>query len=318
MKTLSLHSNFPALSQPNPWEGIIVMDKPAGISSNKVLQQLRRIAGFQKMGYLGTLDPLATGVLPICIGWATKIIPFIADHKKAYRAVMVLGRKTDTQDAAGEIVFTSSEDLPDPETIQAVCNTFIGDQEQVPPSFSALKYKGKPLYHWARRGIRISKPPRRITIDSLEVLRMEAERVTFEISCSPGTYVRTVCHDIGERLGCGAYLQELRRIQSGWFTLAQAHTLEEVEQAVAPELILALKTPTEDILKDFPQISADWGWMDKIRQGGILTLNQGDDPWPQVEPGMPIRVRGPQGDLWAMYHQVGGAQGILKPIRVMI
>jgi tRNA pseudouridine55 synthase len=318
MKALAIHPIHTAFSKSNIWEGIVVIDKPAGMSSNKVLQQLRKIAAFQKMGYLGTLDPLATGVLPICIGWATKIIPFIADHPKSYRAVMVLGRKTDTQDATGEIVFTSSLDLPDRERVQAVSGEFIGTQEQVPPSFSAVKYKGKPLYHWARRGIRISKPPRRITIHALEVLKMEGERVTFEIRCSPGTYVRTICHDIGERLGCGAYLEGLRRIQSGWFTLDQSHTLEEAEKADSPEMILALKTPTEAILKDFPQISADWGWKDKIRQGGILDSDQEGSPWPQIEPGMPICIRGPQGDLWAMYHQVGGAKRILKPIRVII
>ncbi|HMK66876.1 MAG TPA: tRNA pseudouridine(55) synthase TruB [Thermodesulfobacteriota bacterium] len=318
MKALTIPSNIRGIARPNMWEGIIIIDKPTGMSSNKVLQYLRRIANFQKMGYLGTLDPLATGVLPIFIGWATKIIPFIDQQTKAYQAAMVLGQKTDTQDATGQVVFTTSQGLPGSGEIQAVCNEFIGTQEQVPPSFSAVKYKGKPLYHWARQGIRIAKPPRQITIESFEVLKMDGERVTFEIRCSPGTYVRTVCHDIGERLGCGAYLQELRRTQSGWFTLAQAHTLEEVEQAVTPEKVLSLKSSIDPVLEEFPQISADWHWRDIIRQGGILSSDGGGHSWPEAEPGRPICIRGPQGDLWAMYHQVQGTQKVLKPLRVII
>ena len=316
MKALSANAAPPA--RPHLWEGIVVIDKPAGLSSNKVLQQLRKTADFQKMGYLGTLDPLATGVLPVCIGWATKIIPFIPEQSKAYRAVMVLGQKTDTQDATGEVVFTSSQALPGEKEIQAVGDAFVGVQEQTPPSFSALKYKGKPLYQWARRGIRISKPPRQITIESLKILEVAGDRVTLEIYCSPGTYVRTVCHDMGERLGCGAFLEKLQRIQSGPFTLTQAHTLEEIGQADSPERIAALKTPVEAILGHFPQISADWGWKDKIRQGMVLTCDQGFPPWPTVEPGKPICVKGPQGDLWAMYHQINNGDGALKPIRVII
>jgi tRNA pseudouridine55 synthase len=305
-------------ARPNIWEGILVIDKPTGQSSNRVLQQLRKTAGFQKMGYLGTLDPLATGVLPVCIGWATKIIPFIPEQAKAYRGGMVLGQKTDTQDVSGEVIFSSSQALPEQKEIQAVCDTFIGPQEQVPPSFSALKYKGKPLYQWARQGIRISKPPRRIIVESFKVLEIAGSRVTFEMHCSPGTYVRTVCNDIGDRLGCGAYLERLQRIQSGPFILSQAHTLEEIGRAVSPEGIAALKTPVETILQDFPQISADWGWKDKIRQGVVLTCDQGFPPWPSVEPGRPICINGPQGDLWAMYHQINGSNRSLKPIRVII
>ncbi|MBI5604015.1 MAG: tRNA pseudouridine(55) synthase TruB, partial [Deltaproteobacteria bacterium] len=218
-------------SEPSAWEGVLVVDKPAGMSSNKVLQGLRKAAGFQKMGYLGTLDPIATGVLPICIGWATKIIPFIPDHPKGYRAVMVLGKKTDTQDATGEVVSSYAQPLPDRKRIEEVFKLFIGPQEQVPPSFSALKYKGKPLYHWARRGIPIVKPPRQICIDSIETLHLDRERVGLEVFCSPGTYIRTLCNDIGDRLGCGAYLEGLQRVQSGPFTLSQAHGLEKVLQA---------------------------------------------------------------------------------------
>jgi tRNA pseudouridine55 synthase len=318
MKSLAIHSILPELPQPNVWEGVLVLDKPAGMSSNKVLQGLRKTANFQKMGYLGTLDPIATGVLPICIGWATKIIPFIVDYPKAYRAVMVLGKKTDTQDVSGQVVDIFSQTLPDRGKIEEVIRGFIGPQEQVPPSFSALKYKGKPLYHWARRGISISKPPRRITIDSIEILGIEGERVAFEIYCSPGTYIRTLCHDIGDRLECGAYLEELQRVQSGPFTLSQAHSLDEVGQAFSKEAIWALKIQTDTILQTLPQVRAEWGWREKIKQGGLLTAEPGMAPWPQVEPGRPICVKGPDGDLWAMYHQVEVSKPVYKPIRVII
>lgn len=318
MRAVPNNSTIPEWPQPNVWEGILVVNKPAGMSSNKVLQGLRKTANFQKMGYLGTLDPIATGVLPICIGWATKIIPFIPDYPKAYRAVMVLGKKTDTQDVSGQVVFLSPQDLPGREKIKAVIKEFIGPQEQVPPSYSALKYKGKPLYHWARRGIAISKPPRRITIDSIEILGFEGERVAFETVCSPGTYIRTLCQDIGDRLGCGAYLEELQRVQSGPFTLSQAHSLEEVGQAFSKEAIWALKIQADTILQHFPQIQAEWGWKEKIKQGGLLTLEEGMADWPQVEPGSPICVKGPEGDLWAMYHQIEGSRPVYKPIRVII
>lgn len=316
----AIHSK-PILSlapEPSPWEGIMVVDKPAGMSSNKVLQGLRKTARFQKMGYLGTLDPIATGVLPICIGWGTKIIPFIPDYPKGYRAVMVLGEKTDTQDSSGEVIHTSTQPLPDRERVEAVFKEFIGSQEQVPPSFSALKYKGKPLYHWARRGIPIIKPPRQITIDSIKILGFEGGRVTIEVICSPGTYIRTLCNDVGDRLGNGAYLEQLQRIQSGPFLLAQAHRLERVNQVSTREEIEALKIPVDAILQDFPQIWVEWQWKEKIKQGGVLTPNPGVSTWPQVAPGVPICVKSPLNELWAIYQRVEIAKQVFKPIRVII
>ena len=305
-------------SDPSIWEGILVVNKSAGITSNRVLQILRKTADLQKMGYLGTLDPIATGVLPVCIGWATKIIPFIPDRTKGYRAVMVLGKKTDTQDATGQVIGACQLALPDRKRIEDVFKEFIGLQEQVPPSFSALKYKGKPLYHWARRGIPIVKPPRLITIDSIEILHTEGERVAFEVFCSPGTYIRTLCNDVGDRLGCGAHLEELQRIQSGPFILSQALTLERIQKASFREEIEAHKIPIEKILQNLPQICVEWQWKEKIKQGGFLTQEQGISPWPQVEPGVPICVKSPKDELWAIYQRERDSKLIFKPIRVII
>jgi tRNA pseudouridine55 synthase len=318
MKAVNSKPVLPAFSEPSIWEGILVVDKPAGMTSNRVLQILRKIADLQKMGHLGTLDPIATGVLPVCIGWATKIIPFIPDHTKGYRAVMVLGKKTDTQDATGQVITTYPLALPDRKRIEEVFKEFIGPQDQVPPSFSALKYKGKPLYHWARRGIPIVKPPRLITIDSIKTLHMEGERVAFEVFCSPGTYIRTLCNDVGDRLGCGAYLEELQRIQSGPFILAQALTLERIQNTSFREKIEAHKIPIEKILQNLPQICVEWQWKEKIKQGGFLTPDQGISPWPQVEPGVPICVKSPKDELWAIYQRERDVKLIFKPIRVII
>jgi tRNA pseudouridine55 synthase len=318
MRAIPSKSSPLEYSEPSEWEGILVVDKSAGMTSNRALQCLRKITGIQKMGYLGTLDPIATGVLPLCIGWATKIIPFIPDYPKGYRAVMVLGKKTDTQDVTGQVISTFEHTLPDRKLVEAVLREFKGLQEQVPPSFSALKYKGKPLYHWARRGIAIVKPPRRITIDSIEVLGMEGARVSFEVFCSPGTYIRTLCNDVGEHLGCGAYLEELQRIQSGPFILSQALSLEKIQEASLRGEIGALKIPIEKILHHLPQIWVNGQWKEKIRQGRFLNQDPGISPWPQVEPGMPVCVKGPQDELWAIYQREENPKLTFRPIRVII
>jgi tRNA pseudouridine55 synthase len=318
MKSAPFQSPPGESSGSSDWEGIIVVNKPAGMTSNRVIQNLRQITRLQKMGYLGTLDPIATGVLPLCIGWATKIIPFIPNHPKGYRAVMVLGRTTDTQDATGQVIKTSRQTLPDRKRIEEVLREFIGLQEQVPPSFSALKYKGKPLYHWARKGIPIVKPPRRINIDSIKVLGVEGERVALEVFCSPGTYIRTLCNDVGDRLDCGAYLEELERIQSGPFFLSQAFTLERIQQATHPGEIEALKIPVEKILDHLPQVWVERQWREKIKQGRFLIQAPGISPWPQVEPGVPVCIKGPKDELWAIYQKEGNTKPTLKPIRVII
>ncbi|MEW6188126.1 MAG: tRNA pseudouridine(55) synthase TruB [Thermodesulfobacteriota bacterium] len=318
MIALKKAAPFPGLSGSSSGEGIVVVDKPAGMTSNRVIQILRKITGMQKMGYLGTLDPIATGVLPVCIGWATKIIPFIPDHPKGYRAVMVLGKKTDTQDATGQVISSTQDRLPDREQIEEAFKEFIGPQEQVPPSYSALKYKGKPLYHWARKGIPIIKPPRRIVIDSITIMDWEEEKVTFEVFCSPGTYIRTLCQDVGDRLGCGAHMGELQRIQSGPFILAQAVTLERLQQGWPAGKIEDFKIPLERILAHLPQIWVEGEWKEKIKQGRFLTQEQGISPWPQVEPGIPVCIKGPQDELWAIYQREEASKSVFKPVRVII
>ncbi|MBI5584685.1 MAG: tRNA pseudouridine(55) synthase TruB, partial [Deltaproteobacteria bacterium] len=214
------------------WEGLWVLDKPQGLTSNRVLQRLRKASGRLKMGYLGTLDPLATGVLPIGVGWATKLLPFIPDNPKEYRAEMTLGLTTDTQDITGNVLSRSDQPVPGRPALEEACRFFLGSQLQTPPAYSALKYRGKPLYRWAREGNPVIKPPRPIAIAAIRITAVSGQTVSLTVTCSPGTYIRTLCADIGERLGCGATLSALERLRSGPFTLEKALTPEALETAV--------------------------------------------------------------------------------------
>jgi tRNA pseudouridine55 synthase len=302
----------------SPWEGIFVVDKPSGFTSNRVLQELKKISGRKKMGYLGTLDPLATGVLPVFVGWATKIIPFIPDSPKGYQGTMVLGKKTDTQDGSGKLIFKSGKTLPGRETIEAACQKFVGEQEQVPPAYSALKHEGKPLYRWARQGIEIIKPPRKIFVETWTITHLRGAEVEFEVFCSPGTYIRTLCNDLGDRLGCGAYLKTLRRIQNGVFHLGQARPLEAFQRATAPEDVASLGIPPEDILNGLPEILVDASWKEKIKSGcplraGCHSLSPGP-----IRAGEPVRIKSLQKELWAIYAWTGTGERLFKPLRVLI
>ncbi|MGW8287015.1 MAG: tRNA pseudouridine(55) synthase TruB [Desulfobulbales bacterium] len=203
-------------------EGVFPVCKPEGTSSFKIVQQLRRILGIKKVGHTGTLDPFASGVLVICAGRsATKLIPQLMEGDKEYVATLQLGITTETQDPEGRIV----AERPVPELtemdIRRCLNLFKGEQMQAPPAYSALKHKGKPLYYYARRGIKIEKPPRLINIKELECLELDRGSVILRIVCSKGTYIRTLAADIGEFLECGAHLRKLQRSRNGFFTLDQ-------------------------------------------------------------------------------------------------
>jgi tRNA pseudouridine55 synthase len=308
-----LHSPSPSL-----WEGIWVIDKPPGRTSHQVLQKIRALSRHRKMGHIGTLDPLATGVLPVCVGWATKLIPFISLSPKVYRAQMVLGRSTDTQDVSGKVLRVSSEPTPQPEAIVETCQSFVGAQRQVPPVFSALKFQGQPLYRWARRGKPVVKPSREITIESIRILEIDGEVVDFEVTCSSGTYIRTLCDDIGEQLGCGAYLKTLQRTRSGPFTLEQAVPWEILEQAAVRGGQEAWRLPLDFILGGYPQVRVEEAWRQKIRQGCWIEPEKALSEWPAVQPGEPVCVISPENHLLAIYHLSGELKRELKPLRVLI
>jgi tRNA pseudouridine55 synthase len=214
-------------------DGFIVVDKPAGMTSHDVVSVVRRLAGMKKVGHTGTLDPFATGVLPVALGEATKAIPFLDESVKEYRAVMRLGETTDTQDFTGSVVRRSAWQGVTGGGIEETVRLFLGRGSQIPPMYSALKRDGVPLYRLARKGEEVLREPRQIDIHSLVVDRIDLPDVAFTVTCSRGVYVRTLASDMGDRLGCGAHLVELRRSMSGPFCLDQAISLEKLSGVAA-------------------------------------------------------------------------------------
>jgi tRNA pseudouridine55 synthase len=196
--------------------GVVIVDKPAGITSHDAVDRVRKLLGVKKAGHTGTLDPMATGVLAVCVGEATKIASFLSGDDKVYEATMRLGVRTDTQDMTGQVV-TEQEARVTEADVKAVLADFAGTITQVPPQYSAVKVRGKALYKWARKGIRVEAPAREVEIREILLLGVEMPRVRFTVTCSKGTYVRTLCADMGDHLGCGAALERLRRTRSGIF-----------------------------------------------------------------------------------------------------
>lgn len=236
-------------------DGFLVVDKPVGRTSHDIVARVRRCLGLKKVGHTGTLDPFATGVLPIAIGEGTKAIPFLDEGVKVYRAVMKLGEVTDTGDHTGTVIQTRDWRQLDHAAVEKILPCFTGDITQVPPMFSALKRNGVPLYKLARQGETVEREPRPVTIHALTLERVEFPEVTLTVSCSRGTYVRTLAEDLGEKLGCGAHLVQLRRLRSGPFTIDRAVTVEELELMASGEGVAqALISPYAALayLRDIP------------------------------------------------------------------
>lgn len=212
-----------------PISGVLLLDKPKGLSSNTALQKARRLFHAAKAGHTGVLDPLATGLLPICFGEASKFAQYLLDADKAYLATMKLGEASSTGDAEGEIIATARTDISLPE-FQNACQQLTGVIQQVPPMFSALKHEGKPLYEYARKGIEIERPARRIEIHRIDIQQFHVPYAVIEVHCSKGTYIRTLSEDIAKKIGTFAHLTELRRIATAGFHIQQSHTLEHLAQ----------------------------------------------------------------------------------------
>ena len=217
-------------------DGWLLLDKPVDLSSNHALQRAKRLMDAQKAGHTGTLDPFATGLLICCFGRATKIAGYLLEADKTYTATLLFGVETDSGDLTGEVVSradTSFEGLSQ-KAIEAVLPNFRGVIEQVPPMTSALKHKGRPLYAYAREGILIERPPRTVTIHAIDVLSCEGRTASIKVSCSKGTYIRTLAQDIGRALGVGAHLVALRRDRVGSFDIKDAFTLEQITELASP------------------------------------------------------------------------------------
>lgn len=225
-----------SLQQPKEIEGVLLVDKPKGLTSHDVVYHLRRKLQMKKIGHAGTLDPMATGVLVMLIGKATRISQYLMSVDKVYEGEATLGVVTDSQDAEGEVM----ETRPVPELTEAgvreLMKTFLGDQYQTPPMHSAIKIGGVPLYKLARKGEEVEREPRFIRIASFDLLSFALPKLTFRLACTKGTYVRTVANDLGQKLGCGAHLSELRRTGSGKFTIEQCLPLDQIEALSLPEI----------------------------------------------------------------------------------
>lgn len=220
------------------------------MTSHDVVRRVRRLCQTRKVGHAGTLDPLATGVLPIAVGQATRLLQFLLAEDKSYRATFKLGQTTDTLDSEGTLVVTRPVPSVSLAVLESVCRTFRGEIEQLPPMYSALKHKGVPLYKLAREGRTVERQTRTIRIDRLDVLAVENDTFTLEVDCSKGTYIRSLGHDIGEALGCGAHLTSLSRLKSGNFLLEECYTLETLEQCSDPSTFLL---PLVDGLRHCPR-----------------------------------------------------------------
>ncbi len=256
-----------------PVSGILVLDKPAGVTSNGALQQVKRLFNAAKAGHTGSLDPLATGVLPICLGEATKFAQHLLEGDKAYLATARLGAVTDTGDREGEVIETAPVPANlDRETLETVLEGFRGDIEQVPPMYSALKHQGRPLYELAREGQSVERQSRRVTIKQLTLQALGEDSFAIEVACSKGTYIRTLVEDIGRELGCGAHLIELRRTRAAGFSLAEAVTIEQLEdedsQARDSHLL-----PVDTALAQLPEIRLDSAHLVSILNGQAVRID---------------------------------------------
>lgn len=271
-------------------DGFIVINKPPGMSSHGVVNKVRRIIGQKRVGHTGTLDPFATGVLVVALGEATKAIPFLDESRKEYCGVMKLGESTDTQDCTGEVIDRGDWRRITPDDLNNVFSRFNGSLNQIPPMFSALKHNGVPLYKHARRGDEISRKPRQIVVFSLVIDRIEMPNVAFTVNCSRGTYVRTIAHDIGCELGCGAHLVQLQRTASGPFHLKKAISLEMLDDIVSNGGMDDILVPPHDALAHLKDLQVEESGRDKVSCGIVPLLTEMAGPTESVEPGDLVRI----------------------------
>ena len=253
--------------------GVIIIDKPQGKTSHDIVGIMRKKFGTRRVGHTGTLDPMATGVLPICIGNATRASDMLTESDKKYRAQLLLGKRTDTLDIEGDVLEERAVNVTEQE-IRDVIDTFIGEIDQIPPMYSAIKKDGKKLYELARQGIEIEREPRRINIYSIDIIDINIPYITVDVHCSKGTYIRSLCDDIGTKLGTGAVMTKLRRTYTAGFSIDDAYTIEQLD---AIEDLSKTLNPTDSLFADLPQIYLNEKQERSIVNGVRMTWRQGED-----------------------------------------
>ncbi len=282
----------------------MVLDKPTSLSSAQAVARVKRLLGVRKIGHTGTLDPFATGVLICCINQATRLARFLLRGNKTYRGVLRLGIETDTQDATGRVIRRTDVPALETERLTRIINGFVGEQMQMPPVYAALKHEGTPLYKLARKGRPVQKPARRITVSAINVRSVELPDVDFEVTCSSGTYVRTLCADIGAALGCGGHLKKLRRTANSGFFIDQAITLEALK-AMEPsqrqeKTLISMATA----LGQMPTFIANEEMVKLVRHG--RPLNRQKLP--------PALIQRPSHTVWTDYVKVVDGKLDLKAV----
>ncbi|WEG11578.1 tRNA pseudouridine(55) synthase TruB [Pullulanibacillus sp. KACC 23026] len=297
------------------YDGILPLYKPRGMTSHDAIYKLRKLLHMKRIGHTGTLDPDVDGVLPICLGRATRVAEYITNGIKAYEGTVALGTSTTTEDASGEIVSEKEVEKPIPrEKVLTVLQGFLGERQQTPPMYSAVKVRGKRLYEYAREGIPVERPTRQIIIYTLQ-LRDEASsymnKIPFEVVCGKGTYVRTLAVEIGEQLGYPAHLESLTRTVSGGYSLEDCYTFSDIEKAVETEKLQDLLAPIEKALQDFQKWIVSNEEESKIQNGAVLPLSE--DLNFNNEP---IAVYNRKGHCLALYQLHPQKEGFIKPMKV--
>ena len=277
-------------------DGVIVVDKPSGWTSHDVVAKMRRFADTKRIGHLGTLDPMATGVLPLVIGRATRLAQFFRLSEKSYEGVIRFGYATDSYDATGEPASAVQEVSPDPAALTGAMERFRGPIQQTPPAVSAKKVGGVPAYKLVRKNKPVNLAAVEITIHSFELLALQGCEARVSVRCSSGTYLRSIAHDIGQMLGCGAHLSELRRTSSGPFELRQARTLEELAALSAEGRMAEALIPAADLLPEFPSQRVDSITEAQIRQGRDFRVN----PFRMLQGSRFVRAMSEEGALIAI------------------
>jgi tRNA pseudouridine55 synthase len=289
--------------------GFLVVDKPRGWTSHDVVDAARGWLGTRRVGHLGTLDPLATGVLPLAVREATKLAPFLASGGKGYLGTIRLGEETETLDAEGAVVRQHAGALPDEAAVRRALTRFAGEIEQIPPMYSAVKHRGVPLHRLARQGLHVEREPKRVRIDRLEIVAYAAPDLDIVVECSAGTYVRVLADDLGRALGCGAHLRALRRTRSGSFDAQHAATVEQLaSEADSGTLEARLIPPVNALGLPVARLTAD-----EARR--VLHGNEVNAPGAAPVPGTRLAALSPGGDLLAVVEARPGRR--LQPLRVV-
>ncbi len=280
--------------------GLLVIDKPGGITSHDVVNRLRKITGEKTIGHLGTLDPMATGVLPLLLGKFTRLAQFFSSAEKSYSGVIRFGFATDTYDSEGELVGERTVPGFTLDDLHRAANRFHGEMQQMPPPFSAKKINGTPAYKLARAGKDVELKPSTVRIDSFQIVTLNGCDASFVMTISAGGYVRSIAHELGRDLGCGAHLASLRRTQAGVFTLAEAHTLDDLQMIAGNiEALEDLCMHPRSLLPAMPSVTADEQTIGRLRNGAQANL-------PEFSPAPMIKVFAGQRDLFAIAIRVAG------------